>query len=182
MSNLMTMISLKSAAIVFLISVLLIPILLSTDASAQLVPEWIKTTAKWFGDDLISESVFLNAIKFLIENDILVLESEKALPISEKKNTTEYVTIPNGNSLQGNIGYYIPINLVIEPSTTVVWQNDDSNAHTVQSQDDDGKPSGLFNSNVLQTSDTFEHKFTNTGEYYYYCTIHPWRVGVITVI
>jgi plastocyanin len=33
-------------------------------------------------------------------------------------------------------------------------------------------------SNVLQTSDTFEHKFTNTGEYYYYCTIHPWRIGV----
>jgi len=71
--------------------------------------------------------------------------------------------------------------LVIEPTTTVVWQNDDSNAHTVQSQDDDGNPSGIFNSNVLQTSDTYEHKFTDTGEYHYYCTIHPWRVGVITV-
>jgi len=178
----MTMISLKSAAIVFFISGLLIPVLFSTDASAQLVPEWVKTTAQWFGDDLISESEFLNAIKFLIENDILVLESETVPSISEEKNTTEYVTIPNGNSLLGNTGYYIPINLMVEPDTSVVWQNDDSIAHTVQSQDENGKPSGIFNSNVLQTSDTFEHNFTNTGEYYYYCTIHPWRVGVITVI
>ena len=179
----MTMIRniLKFSALALLTTALIFPLWLSNDVSAESVPEWIKNTAKWFGDDLISESEFLNAIKFLIENDILVLESEKASPISEEKNTIDYVTIPNGNSLQGNTGYYVPINLVIEPSTTVVWQNEDSNAHTVQSQDDDGKPSGIFNSNVLQTSDTFEHKFSDTGEYHYYCTIHPWRVGVVTV-
>ncbi len=171
----------KKYQFLILASVLVTPVLFYNDAYAQLVPEWVRDTAKWYGDGLISENDFLNAIKFLIENDILVLESETVLPISEEKNTIEYVTIPNGNSLLGNTGYYIPINLMVEPDTTVVWQNDDSNAHTVQSQDEDGKPSGLFNSNVLQTSDTFEHDFTTTGEYYYYCTIHPWRVGVITV-
>ncbi len=179
----MTMISLKSVAVVFLISGLLIPVLLSTDASAQLVPEWIKTTAKWFGDDLISENEFLNAMKYLIENGIIILDLQET-QISKNMpqvSNIEYVIIPNGNNLQGNSGFYIPLNLEVKVENTVIWQNDDSNAHTVQSQDADGNPSGIFNSNVLQTGDTFEHKFTDTGEYHYYCTIHPWRIGLITV-
>ena len=179
----MTMISLKSVAVVFLISGLLIPVLLSTDASAQLVPEWIKTTAKWFGDDLISENEFLNAMKYLIENGIIILdfqETQISNNISQASNI-QYVIIPNGNNLQGNSGFYIPLNLEVKVENTVIWQNDDSNAHTVQSQDADGNPSGIFNSNVLQTGDTFDHKFTDTGEYHYYCTIHPWRIGLITV-
>ena len=152
-------------------------------ASAEegLVPLWIKNTAGFWVDEQVSDTEFLNAIKFLIENDIIILNSEKVLPISDEKNTIEYVIIPNGNSLLGNVGFYIPLNLGITSGTTVVWQNDDTDGHTVQSQDEVGKPSGLFNSNVLQTSDTFEHKFTDTGEYHYYCTLHPWRVGVITV-
>ncbi len=179
----MTMISLKSVAVVFLISGLLIPVLLSTDASAQLVPEWIKTTAKWFGDDLISENEFLNAMKYLIENGIIILDLQET-QISKNMpqvSNIEYVIIPNGNNLQGNSGFYIPLNLEVKVENTVIWQNDDSNAHTVQSQDADGNPSGIFNSNVLQTGDTFDHKFTDTGEYHYYCTIHPWRIGLITV-
>jgi len=155
----------------------------TTVASAEegLVPSWIKNTAGFWVDEQVSDTEFLNAIKFLIENDIIILNSENVLPISDEKNTIEYVIIPNGNSLLGNVGFYIPLNLGITSGTTVVWQNDDTDGHTVQSQDEVGKPSGLFNSNVLQTSDTFEHKFTDTGEYHYYCTLHPWRVGVITV-
>ena len=172
---------LKIATTIILFSSLLSTNLFSSTASAQLVPEWVKNTSKWFGEGLISEGEFLNAIKYLIENDIIFLESQTKDKISKSSELIEYVIIPNGNSLQGNTGFYIPINLEVKTGTNVIWQNDDSNPHTVQSQDEDGKPSGVFNSNVLQTGDIFEHEFTNTGEFHYYCTLHPWRVGVVTV-
>ena len=38
------------------------------------VPEWVKNTAKWYGEGKISETEFLNAIKYLINNKVLNLE------------------------------------------------------------------------------------------------------------
>ena len=165
----------KISGIIVLISALAAPLLLQNAFSEQIVPEWIKNIAKWYGDGLTTEADFLNAIKFLIENDILVING------AEQDSSEKSVIIPNGNSLQGNIGYYIPLNLEIKAGNSVVWQNNDGQTHTVQSQDLDGAPTGLFTSSLLQTGDFYEFKFTEQGEYHYYCTIHPWRVGVITV-
>ncbi len=158
-----------------MISALSAPLLLQNAFSEQIVPEWIKNTAKWYGDGLTSDAEFLNAIKFLIENDILVIEME------EQDSGTKSIIIPNGNSLQGNVGYYVPLNLEIKAANTVVWENHDEQIHTVQSQDLEGAPTGLFTSSLLETGDSYEFKFTEPGEHHYYCTIHPWRVGVITV-
>ena len=43
-------------------------------AYADSVPEWVKNNALWYGQGIVSESEFLNAIKFLIENGVIVLE------------------------------------------------------------------------------------------------------------
>ena len=166
---------LKITGILVLISALSAPLLLQNAVSEQLVPEWIKNTAKWYGDGLTTEVDFLNAIKFLIENDILVIDG------AEQDSGVKSVIIPNGNSFQGNTGYYIPLNLEIKSESTVVWENNDVISHTIQSQDNEGNPTGLFSSSLLQTGDSYEFKFSESGEFHYYCTIHPWRVGVITV-
>ena len=165
----------KIAVIAVLISAFVVPWIIPNAVSEQMVPEWIKNTAKWYGDGLTTEADFLNAIKFLIENDILIINGV------EQDSGSTTVIIPNGNALQGNIGYYIPLNLQIKSGDTVMWQNNDANIHTVQSQDLKGNPTGLFTSSILETGDTFEFQFTESGEYHYYCTLHPWRVGVITV-
>ncbi len=165
----------KIAGITILISVLAAPLLLPNAVSEQLVPEWIKNAAKWYGDGLTTEADFLYAIKFLIENDILIING------AEQDSGVKSVIIPNGNSFQGNTGYYLPLNLEIKSESTVVWENNDVISHTIQSQDIEGKPSGLFSSSLLQTGDSYEFKFTESGEFHYYCTIHPWRIGVITV-
>jgi len=39
----------------------------------------------------------------------------------------------------------------------------------------------LFNSPPLNTGDRFEFTFEEAGVYHYYCSFHPWRVGVVTV-
>lgn len=165
----------KIAGMIVLISALTAPLFLQNAVSEQIVPEWIKNTVKWYGEGLTTEADFLNAIKFLIENSILVIDGV------EQDSGVQSVIIPNGNSMQGNTGYYIPLNLEILPGTTVVWQNNDAQIHTVQSQDPYGKPTGLFSSSILQTGDSYEYQFAERGEFPYYCIFHPWRVGMVTV-
>jgi len=150
----------------------------STDfANAENVPNWIKNNALWYGQGEITETEFLNSIKFLIENDILVLDNDDEI----KRNQLTQIIIPNGNYVVSGGAVYLPLNLEINPMTTVQWLNDDIVQHTVQSQDEFGKIIGLFNSVPLNTGETFEFKFTEEGVYNYYCSLHPWRVGLVTV-
>ncbi len=39
-----------------------------------MVPEWIKQTAKWYSEGLVSEREFLDAIRFLVQNKIIIIE------------------------------------------------------------------------------------------------------------
>ena len=146
--------------------------------NAETVPEWVKNNALWFGQGLISETEFLNAIKFLIENEVLVIEDSERKFFKDMDAT---VIIPNGNSDIANVGFYLPLNLEIPLGTTVTWVNDDSVQHNIQSQDDSGKVTDIFNSPPLNTGDRFEHTFDKEGVYKYHCSWHPWRVGLITV-
>jgi plastocyanin len=156
----------------------------STDfVNAEHVPDWIKNNALWYGQGDITEAEFLNSIKFLIENDILVLDDILVLNDNDeiKRNQLEQIIIPNGNYAVSGGDAYLPLNLEINPNTTVQWLNYDVVHHTVQSQDEFGNIIGLFNSVPLATGDAFEFKFTEEGVYNYYCSLHPWRVGVVTV-
>lgn len=146
--------------------------------SAQSIPEWIKNTALWYGQGNISETEFLNAIKYLIDNEIIVLESQQD-PLPESKVVN--VIIPNGNANIENTGFYIPLNAQIKSGTTVVWINNDVVLHTIQSQDQQGNVIGLFNSAPLSTGQRFAYTFEEPGVYHYFCTLHPWRVGTVTV-
>lgn len=168
----------KILGIILLASIIAISATFYQTVSAQAVPDWIRNTALWYGEGNISETDFLNAIKYLIENEIIIIEHEE-----EKVSTpqTATVIIPHGNYDVANSAFYIPLNLEVPKGSTVVWINDDAVPHTIQSQDEAGIVIGLFNSALLETGDRFAHTFDEEGVYNYFCTIHPWRVGVITV-
>ena len=146
--------------------------------SAQGVPDWVKNTALWYGQGNISETEFLNAIKFLIENDVIVIENQDP---TKSQETTSSIIIPNGNANIEHTGFYVPLNLEVSKGTTVIWINDDTVPHTVQSIDEQGKIIGLFNSAPLTTGERFAYSFDEDGTYHYYCSLHPWRVGQVTV-
>jgi len=146
-------------------------------ANAQEVPEWVKNTALWYGEGIVSEQEFLNMIKFLIENDVIIIENVK----TELSKVQATVTIPNGNSEIASAGFYLPLNLEISSGTTVSWVNDDSVPHNIQSLDASGNVIDWFNSPPLNTGDKFEFTFEESGVYNYYCSFHPWRVGSVTV-
>ena len=48
--------------------IILSGILFLPNASAQLIPDWVKNTAGWWANDKISEKEFLTGIEYLINN------------------------------------------------------------------------------------------------------------------
>ncbi len=149
----------------------------SVNADAQTVPEWVKNNALWYGQGEISEQEFLNAMKFLIEQGVLVIEIPRSEPIPQDAS----VIIPNGNSEMSASGFYLPLNLEVPVGTTVTWVNDDSVPHNIQSMDETGNVIQLFNSPPMNTGDRFDFTFEEAGVYNYFCSFHPWRVGVVSV-
>jgi predicted secreted protein with PEFG-CTERM motif len=65
---------------------------------------------------------------------------------------------------------------------TVVWKNADTVEHTVTSGTPEGGPDGLFDSGNFEEGDQFSYKFMEVGKYPYYCTLHPWRTGLVDVL
>jgi plastocyanin len=167
--------SMKISILTMIFSILLVSFTVN-DAVAESVPEWVKNNALWYGQGDISESEFLNAIKFLIDSGVIVLDTAV---VSEMMDAI--IIIPNGNFDVSSSGFYLPLNLEIATNTKVVWVNEDSVPHNIQSQDEVGKVSDVFNSPPLNTGDRFEYTFDEAGVYNYYCSFHPWRVGVVTV-
>ena len=169
--------SMKISIITMVFSILLVSVT-ANQAAAESVPEWVKNNALWYGQGDISETEFLNAIKFLIENGVIVIESAEEVVLEAME---AQVIIPNGNFDVSGSGFYLPLNLEITTNTKVIWVNDDSVPHNIQSQDELGNVIDLFNSPPLNTGDRFEFTFEEAGVYNYYCSFHPWRVGVVTV-
>jgi len=85
------------------------------------------------------------------------------------------ITIPRGATVQGNTAYS-PGNFTVKAGQTVTWVNKDTTVHTVTSS-----TSGMFDSGNLNPGQTWNHDFTQSGVYEYYCTFHAWMKGNVTV-
>ena len=74
----------------------------------------------------------------------------------------------------GNFTFKSPV-VTVKAGTTVTWTNGDDIPHTVVSKD------GVFKSKVLDTGDKFSFTFAKTGQFGYFCSIHPHMTGTIIV-
>ena len=98
--------------------------------------------------------------------------------------STVQVSLPSGTSVPGceeTNACFVPENVSISSGSTVVWNNDDTAAHTVTSGGPTGGPDGIFDSSLLMASASFEVTFDDAGSYDYFCMVHPWMVGTVNV-
>ena len=70
---------------------------------------------------------------------------------------------------------FSPAPLSVKVGTSVTWINQDDDAHTVDSTQ------GKFKSATLNKGDKFVFRFTEAGEYPFYCRFHPKMTGKIIV-
>ena len=106
-------------------------------------------------------------------------------PVAEAAQVSaEIVSIPEGSGAPGceeTDECYIPATLNISAGTTVIWENNDAAAHLATSGTPDGGPDGVFDSGMIMGGATYEYEFSETGEFVYYCLVHPWMVGTVVV-
>lgn len=69
---------LLSVLVVSLVGVLIIP-----NAFAENVPDWVKNTAGWWATDAISETEFVNAVEFLVKENIIQVNASQTSETSQ---------------------------------------------------------------------------------------------------
>jgi len=72
--------------------------------------------------------------------------------------------------------------ITIHPDDSVTWKNADTAFHTITSVSQLGEENGLFDSGFFTAGDSYTRQFTELGDFYYYCSLHPWMNGVVYVI
>ena len=77
---------------------------------------------------------------------------------------------------------YQPDEAKVDVGGEVTWSNTDTAAHTATSGDPtSGGPDGKFDSSLILAGKTFPYKFTDAGTYTYFCIVHRWMTGAVTV-
>ena len=88
--------------------------------------------------------------------------------------------------------WYDPPQIFVTVGDTILWYNDDREAHTVTSGDspgrfgwmdnkDFGTPDGIFDSGRFMPGESWSYKFEESGTFTYFCTIHPWMEGIVII-
>jgi plastocyanin len=94
-------------------------------------------------------------------------------------NATNSISIVPGSSTLTTDAYQ-PNPIQVSVGSTVTWTNTDAQPHTATSGEN-ATPDGRFDSSILAPSATFDHTFTEAGEYPYFCLLHPNMVGTVSV-
>ena len=89
--------------------------------------------------------------------------------------------------------WFDPPEISILVDDTVIWLNDDQEAHTItsgegtgrfgwtESSESFGNPTGLFDSGRFMPGESWSFTFNEQGTFLYFCVIHPWMEGVVYV-
>lgn len=156
----------------------------SIDSSINMIEDQIAELA------IVSE----NQTKVTTENQtneikINMTEQVTVAPIIEESEPpvtpqTVNVSIPKGTSTPGceeKNECFDPFITIVNAGDTILWTNHDTAAHTITSGNPNDGPDGLFDSSLVMSENTFEFTFTESGEHDYFCMVHPWMTGKVSV-
>ena len=125
--------------------------------------------------------------------------AEKAEAAAAEKAAAEAAAVPQTHIVETAMGSgapgcetsnacYLPQDITISIGDTVRWDNVDTAAHTVTGGSPADGPSGVtnaagkvFDSSLLMAGGDYSFTFDDAGNYDYFCMVHPWMVGSVTV-
>ena len=97
---------------------------------------------------------------------------------------TKSVSIPSGTSVPGCEDAdkcFIPSKVSINAGDTISWTNDDTAVHTTTGGSISTGTTGTFDSGLIQSGVMYEYTFDSAGTFDYFCVVHPWMSGSISV-
>ena len=157
-------------------------------ASTPTVPT--KTQTEQFGAD-IAEKV--KSGEDIIKEEAVVIEEKISIKVTNEKETamdepagptTHSVDIPKGTSVPGceeSNSCFSPADITVNAGDTVEWINIDTAAHTVTAGSPANVQVEIFDSSLLMGGGTWSFTFDEAGSYDYFCMVHPWMVGSVSV-
>src|SRR5919199_1115855 len=129
---------------------------------------------------------------FIVSTLLILILIQTTLPLSSPsppffsfaQSSTQVVVIPIGAQSPSAAKFYDPPNITVAPGSTITWINNDTVIHTATSGDaDTGTPDGKFDTGFIPTG-KFRKIITlpqADGEIPYYCQLHPFMKGTITI-
>ena len=109
---------------------------------------------------------------------------KEEMMMEETGPVTKYVSIPSGTSVPGceeTNECFIPADISINAGDTVSWTNDDTAVHTATGGGISTGNSGVFDSSLISNGASFDHTFDDAGTFDYFCVVHPWMSGSVSV-
>lgn len=130
----------------------------------------------------------------------LLVAAATAAPAAFADHPTATIDMPAGTGVPGceeNNMCFVPADTQVDVGGSATWTNNDSVLHTVWAGDlkadatmvgydynppgqDYNPPSG-FQSGLVNPGDAFTVEDLKEGDYAYYCSVHPWMVGMLRV-
>jgi plastocyanin len=94
------------------------------------------------------------------------------------------VVMPLGSSASTSGAGYEPPTATVSAGGTVIWDNQDNALHTATSGNPEtATPDGKFDTGLVGANQQSKPVTmpTEPGDYVYFCTLHPFLVGTVTV-
>jgi len=108
----------------------LVGIIITPNVFAENVPDWVKNTAGWWATDAISETEFVNAIEYLVKEDVIRVNVSQTSETSQSvpdwvKNTAGWWADNeiSDDDFVNSIQYLIRVGIIIIPQTENVLTN-----------------------------------------------------------
>ncbi|MBC8516549.1 MAG: PEFG-CTERM sorting domain-containing protein [Nitrosopumilus sp.] len=108
--------------------------------------------------------------------------------------TEHEIKIPSGASDPGAPFFWSEKNtgvttgeITIYPGDSITWSNGDSAFHTITSvsassiETGDFEVDGIFDSGFFTAGKSYTRQFNDQGDFYYFCSLHPYMNGVVHV-
>jgi len=128
---------------------------------------------------------------FVLPLIVTLIASSEGLAFAE----TYDIKIPTGASDPGAPFFWSETStgvttgiITISPGDSVTWHNADTAFHTITSVSADSyetgefEVDGVFDSGFFTAGESYTGQFDDLGDFYYYCSLHPWMNGIVYVI
>ena len=92
------------------------------------------------------------------------------------------VSMSKGSQAPDNPEFYAPAEVTVKAGETITWKNDDTAIHTATSGEN-STPDGKFDTSLVSPGQSSKPTAmpNEPGQYPYFCTLHPWMTGTVTV-
>ena len=76
---------------------------------------------------------------------------------------------------------YSPSTTTISAGGTVTFDNTDNAPHTATSGSAANGPDGIWDSSLMMINTNYSVTLSDSGNYTYFCMVHPWMEGTVIV-